>query len=130
MTKSERVRLYADHLKGIGYVPEVHGDTDIRFKVEGGTYQILLDDEEAYYSLLYPRFWPIRNEADRTKVEAAALEATGDTKVAKVYVTSDNNVTASFEAYYLPPEAFKQWFERSLKILKYAVKQFKQKMAQ
>ena len=130
MTKSERVALYTSHLKAVGYVPEAYGDTDIRFKVEGGTYQILLDDEEAYFSLLYPRFWPIKNEKDRPKVEAAALEATAGTKVAKVYVTSDNNVTASFEAYYLPPEAFKQWFERSLKILKYAVKQFKQKMAE
>jgi hypothetical protein len=122
--------MYLDHLRSAGFVPELAGETDIRFKVEGGLYQLLIDaNEPIFFRLVFPRFRKIGNAGDRARVEAAANHATAGSKVAKVYVTSDDNVSAAVELFCSPPEAFKPVFDRSLAVLQYAVKLCKQHLA-
>lgn len=44
MGKAETVKIYSDFLREEGYVPQIDKDGDIVFKVEGGTYLIILDE--------------------------------------------------------------------------------------
>ena len=127
MNKDERVAQNARILRFLDYAPEVTAAGEIRFKIEGVTCFVLLDDEVAYWSLLYHRFWPIR-DGQRAKVEEAALHATEATKVAKVYLAGDDNVTASVELLLPAPEA--PPVRRAVATLLYAVSLFKEKMAQ
>ena len=123
MSKEARSKMYRDHLVTLGYVPEIVDGGHVRFKVEGSTYFINASDDQDYFRITYR--WTIRidSEADRAKALAAALEATGGTKVAKVYLI-ENDAVGSLEMFCSPPEAFKPSFPRSLKVLKYAVDQF------
>ena len=125
MTKAERAKMYADHLTEIGYVPTVY-EGEVRFKVEGGTYQILLGDDETFFQLIYPNFWPFKPEKVYL-VDAAALKATGAIKVVKVSPTGDHNVSARFENF-CEPAAFKAWLPRAFDTLRLAVERFRTEM--
>lgn len=128
MDKSQRAEMYLDYLRKEGYVPDVDKDGDIVFRLEGKTYCIIIDEnDEMFFRLIFPNFWPIESAQERAKVEQAALYATADTKVAKVFPVKDD-VFGSLEIFCMPPENFKLIFKRSLSALQTAVGKFANKM--
>lgn len=128
MDKKQKAQMYMDHLRGEGYVPELDSDGDVVFKLEGRTYIILIDEgDEEFFRIIYPNFWSIESADERIKVEKAALAATSDTKVAKIFPIRDD-VWGSVEIFILPPENFKLIFARAMRALRAAVDTFVQKM--
>lgn len=124
----KKLDMYQSYLRSEGYVPEVDKDGDLVFKMEGGTYVLFThEDDREYYSILFPGFWPIESEKERSRAYIAASHATAQTKVGKVYVIGDN-VSASVEMIFGDPEQFKPIFRRSLAMLKAAVATFAEKM--
>ena len=128
MSKADRIALFSRILTEAGYVPEALEDR-VRFKHEGGTYQVLVYDDQSYLSVVYPRFWPFKTEAERSRVEKAACAATVQTKAAKVLIADDNNVSAAVELFCSPPRNFEAVLELALMSLKYAVKTFRAEVA-
>jgi hypothetical protein len=128
MTKQERAELYRQYLVDEGYSPKVDDDGDVFFKFEGRCFVILVaEKDEEFFSLAYPNFWSIESDPERAKVVDAALYATKETKVAKVFPVRDNT-WATIEMFCCPPEAFKTVFRRSLSALRAAVENFRKKM--
>jgi hypothetical protein len=126
--KKKKLDLYSNYLRSEGYVPEVDKDGDLVFKVEGGTYVLFThEDDPEYFFILFPSFWPIESEKERSEAYVAANLATAKTKVAKVYVLGDN-VSASVELLFGDPEQFKPIFRRALSMLRGAVGMFAEKM--
>ncbi|HOU24784.1 MAG TPA: hypothetical protein PLN42_11125 [Anaerolineae bacterium] len=124
MNKAERAQMYVSYLREEGYAPEVDKDGDVMFKFEGGIYYVLIDEEdEVYFRIVYPGFWPIRSEAERDRVIKAAMAATASTKVAKVFPVGDD-VWADSELLCEPPEAFKQVMWRCIRSIRAAVAKF------
>ncbi len=120
--------MYHAFLLEEGYSPKIDEDGDVVFKFEGGNYVILIDeDDEDYFVLLYPSFWSIESEEERAKVILAALQATTKTKVAKV-LPGDDNTTAAIEMFCSPPEAIRPVFQRALRALSVAVRNFREAM--
>jgi hypothetical protein len=120
--------LYTDFLRSEGYVPEIDKDGDIAFKLEGGSYIIFAnEDDPEYYSILFPNFWPIENEAERARAYVAASQASAGTKCAKVFVLKDN-VSAAVELLFGEPEQFKEVFRRSIATVRTAAKTFAERM--
>ncbi len=129
MDKKQRAKMYHDFLEEEGYSPTIDSDGDVIFKSEGRTYAILIDErDEDFFRIVFPNFWPIENSQERQKVEQAALQATAETKVAKVFPVREN-VWASIEMFCSPPEVFKAVFARSMSALRAAVGTFAEKMA-
>jgi len=128
VSKADNLQMYTDFLRAEGYVPQIDQDGDIVFKVEGGMYLILLDEkDDQFFRLIYPNFWSIESPNERIKVEKAALVATGNTKVAKVFPVG-NNVWGAIEMFAASPEAIKPVFARALSALRTAVNSFKEEM--
>jgi hypothetical protein len=128
MTKQERVAMYQAFLTEEGYAPKLDSDGDVTFKFEGGFYIIIVDEKDPeYFRLAFPGFWSIDNDAERAKASMAALWATGQTKVAKVFLAKENTY-ATIEMFCSPPDVFKAVFRRSLSALKAAVETFRAKM--
>jgi len=128
LKKEELAALYRDFLDGEGYRPQIDGDGDVAFKHEGGNYVIIIDDDDdEFFRLVYPGFWEIENEPERAKVAQAALHATAQTKVAKVFPVRDNT-WASIEMFCSPPETVKTVFRRCLSALRAGVEKFKTAM--
>jgi hypothetical protein len=127
-TKSTLQKMYMSYLVDEGYKPEIDPDGDIRFKSEGRTCYITIDEKDTlYFRLLMPRIWTIDNEVERRKVLVAADQATFSCKVAKVYTLKDS-VSVSVELFVAKPEDFKGIFKRSLAALGYGYSQFVAKM--
>lgn len=129
MTKTERISILQDFLVEEGYRPVVDDDGDLRFKFEGSTYFVILDDDPTYFRLAFANFWSIDSEVERTAVMKAAIHATRMTKVAKVFPT-DNNVWATIELFASPPAAVHPVFARSIAALQAAVHQFQMSMSE
>jgi len=130
MNKAERAQMYVSYLREEGYAPEVDKDGDVMFKFEGGTYFVLVDEEdEMFFQIMFPSFWPIESEEEGARVEKAAQLATRITKVAKVYRQRDN-VNASVELLCVPPEAFKAVFRRALGSIQAGVSNFRAAMSE
>jgi len=128
MSKKDRVKMYRDYLQGEGFSPKLDKDGDIVFKMEGRIYIIIVDErDEEFFRIIFPNFWSIENDGERAKVERAALQATAETKVAKVFPVRDN-VWASIELFLSPPEGFKPIFQRSMSALRSGVGTFVSKM--
>jgi hypothetical protein len=126
--KGRKVDLYIGYLRSEGYLPEVDGDGDVVFKMEGGSYVLFAhEDDREYFSILFPNFWPIESEQERSSAYVAACHATATTKVAKVYVVRDN-VSASVELIFGDPEQFKPVFRRAMAMLRGSVGVFAEKM--
>ena len=130
MSKADRVRVFCDFLKDEGYRPEVDEDGDIVFKSEGNTYLIILEEnDEEYFRLVFPTFWSIESSEERKKVERAALKATADTKVAKVFPVRDDT-WAAVELFASSLDDIKSVFSRSMSALQVAVGAFVEEMTE
>lgn len=128
MTKQERTDMYVQYLTEEGYAPKVDNDGDVFFKFEGRGYVILIGEkDEEFFSLAFPNFWSLESDAERAKAVDAALHATKQTKVAKVFPVKDDT-WATVELFCCPPDAFKSVFRRSLSALRAAVENFRTKM--
>ncbi len=128
MTKQERAEMYRKYLTEEGYAPKIDDDGDVTFKYEGRYYFIAVDqNDEEFFQLVFPNFWPIESDAERDKVAKVALQATAKTKVAKVFPVHDNT-WALIEMFCSPPEVFKAVFRRSLSALQASVEHFRQGM--
>jgi hypothetical protein len=128
----ERIQRYRDFLTSEGYQPEVDTDGDLHFKHEGGNYWITVEEDDPYFvRVLFPNFWSIDSDEERTRALMAADHANHQCKVAKVSSTSaHDNMMASFEAFFDKdhPEDFRPVFRRALSSLQYAVNTFREHM--
>jgi len=128
MSKADHISMLGDYLRGEGYVPQIDEDGDLKFKYEGRSFWILLSEkDETFFQLVFPNFWEIESPEERIRVERAALLASADTKVAKVYPVKEN-VWASIEMFVSPMDAVRPVFNRSLRALQAAVEAFKVEM--
>ncbi len=128
MSKTGRVQRFQEFLREEGYPSTVDAEGDIVFKCEGHTYLILLEEnDEQFFRIVFPNFWRIESQEERQQVERAALHATAETKVAKVYPLGDNT-WATIELFCPTPEEAKAVFERCLSALRAAVALFVEKM--
>ncbi|MFG1691480.1 hypothetical protein ACGF5M_04940 [Gemmatimonadota bacterium] len=120
--------LYNDFLQSEGYTTEVDDDGDITFKLEGGNYFLFAQEaDREYFTVVFPNFWPIESEDERTATYIACCHATADTKGAKVYPLGDN-ICASIELFFGEPEDFKPVFKRAMSTVQSAVAKFAEKM--
>ena len=130
MTKAARADLYLNYLAEEGYRPEIDPDGDVAFRCEGWAYVILIDEtDENYFALLCPNFWEVENEGELDNALVAANYATRTTKVAKIFLRSDNkNTSASLEMFFDQPEDFRAVFSRALSALRTGVRTFADRM--
>ncbi|MGE0192563.1 MAG: hypothetical protein AB7T63_11045 [Planctomycetota bacterium] len=128
MTKEEQADLYFLHLVEEGYAPQIDKDGDVVFKYEGGTWFLQIDERDPeFFRLVFPNFWSIESDDERERVERAALKATADTKVAKVFPVREDT-WASVEMFVSPPEGFRPVFRRCLAAVGAAVAAFRREM--
>ena len=125
MTTEERLKFYGDHVRKAGFIPQI-ANGQVHFKVEGQLFQIIVDDEEQYFSMVHNRFSVFRDD-QTARAEEAALETVARTKVAKVWV-SGNHASASVELFLQPGE-LPALFERLVGVLQYAVDVFGQQLS-
>ena len=128
VSKEQLQRLYSEYLTEEGYKPEVDADGDVRFKREGRLYFIAVSEQDpGFFRLVLPNVWPIENEAERSKVLAAADYSNAKTKVCKVFIVK-KHVWLSVELFFASPRDFKGVFSRAMAAIDTGVVKFAEKM--
>jgi hypothetical protein len=118
---------YLAYLREEGYSPSVDGDGDILFKIQGKSYYIMIDAKDAKYLWLsYPNFWNANTAQRRRQATMAASYASARTKVARVYLDSNNYVSASSEVFLNDPDDFRDFFPRMINTITTAVDYFEE----
>ena len=115
MTDSSGVaEFYRDFLNEEGYRAHIDEDGDVAFKYEGGNYFIsIYKDDEGYFQLVFPSFWPIESAEEFERAKMACIETTRRMKAAKVFLVRDNtDVTATVEAFVDSREDVRKTFSR------------------
>jgi hypothetical protein len=127
-TPGPKAQMYLEHLKSLGYYPEIDPDGDVRFKHEGRTYYVFGEEgDQHYFRLVYPNFWSIDSDEERVKVLAMMSDINSDFKVVKLY-PSRNDSSASVEMFLDPIDHFKVIFPRSMGLLAECVTRFVRRM--
>lgn len=128
MTKQEKLEAFQEFLLGEGYLPQIDEHGHIVFKMEGKTYLVLFDDkDDKFFRIVFPGFWSIENDLERARVYSAALNATAETKVAKVFPVRDNT-WATIELFVTNVDEAQAVFNRSISALQAAVHTFVEEM--
>lgn len=123
-----RQQAYIKFLEANGYRPELDKDGDVAFKHEGGNYIIQIDENDnLYFRLIYPNFWEIENEQERSDVLIASTVANSDIKCAKIFMLRDN-VWAVVEIFLAHPDDYEKLLSRSISSIQSAVGGFRTKM--
>lgn len=128
MEKKFRTKMYESFLVEQGYRPQIDEDGDVRFKSEGLTYYITVDEKDPeFFRIIFPNFWEIEDETEFMRVLIAINHSNSVCKVTKLFSINDN-VWASIEAFTASPEDFKDTFSRSISALRNGVHLYSEKM--
>jgi hypothetical protein len=129
-TRASLQTMYMDYLRGEGYVPSIDDDGDVRFRYEGGTYYIIvMEDDLKYLRILYPNFWEIESEEELLRAYSTASYVNRTTKIAKVFLNrSEDDVSIVGETLLDTPEDFKNFFKRILNAVGTAKADFREEM--
>lgn len=126
--KEKRQEKYMKFLASKGYTPELDPDGDVLFKYEGGNYIIQIDESDnLYLRLLYPNFWEIESEEERSDVLLASTVSNMRVKCAKVFMVQ-NNVWSVVEIFLLKPEDYEKLLPRSISAIQSSVEVFRMNM--
>ena len=117
--KSRLQDTYMEHLRDEGYVPVIDDDGDVRFKVSGDTYFIIIDENDVSFFQIYMGF--SLGSINAEDAFTAANISNRRSKVAKVSISPDGNIASiTIEMILNDPEGFKFIFARALSLIRNA----------
>ena len=118
-----------DYLYVEGYRPSINNDGEVMFHFEGKIcyIQTAAADSE-YVRLVIVNFRSISSEEDRLRVTAAAQEATGGTKVIKIF-TVDGDTWCTAELLLPEPEQLTEIISRTLSAIRAALRTFEKSLS-
>ena len=123
-TREELQRLYIAALEKEGYRAECDDDGDVRFRHEGHSFFLeVREDDPMFFRVVLPNFWDVDSPEERARVIDASNLATGETKVAKVFLVRDNT-WAACELFIPAQEDFVPILQRCLLAIRSAVNIF------
>lgn len=109
--------LVLSTLEKMGYNVKLDSDGDINVVYQMKSIAVMVDEEEAFVSVLLPQFRMI-DEDETSAIVAACNKITRETKLVKVYVdNSFKSVSASCEFYFANKSSLKQNLKHSLMVL-------------
>jgi hypothetical protein len=130
VTKETLQNRYMEYLRGEGYAPSIDNDGDVRFRYEGGTYYIIiLEDDAEFIRVLYPNFWEIESNDELARAYKSASYVNRTTKIAKVFVNrNEDDVSIVGESLLAGQDDYKSWFRRILSAIGTARRDFREDM--
>jgi hypothetical protein len=121
--RADLQKIYMDYLRQEGYTPAVDEDGDIRFKVAGDTYYIIIDENDLQFFQIYMGF----NLGAISQQEAlnAVNNSNRRSKVVKIALSSDGKIVSiTAELLLNNPRDFMPVFSRAISLIKNAENNF------
>jgi len=123
-----KASFYMEFLEEKELNPRLDSDGDVIFECSGMSYVLMAEESDPrFVRILMPAFWKIESDVERSRALEAINELTLKFKVTKLGIVRDR-VVAMAELWMDPCKDLAKDFERILKCLSVAVKQFYKKM--
>lgn len=130
-TKAQLQETYSGFLSTEGFRPEVTQSGNVRFRREGRTYVIYVDENDpTYFRLVLVFSEEDKSAAMRLRRLEGINIASSDTKVIKAYLDSDGDPTFAAEMFVVVPGDFKTTLSRLLRATDNAYDKYRKKVAE
>jgi hypothetical protein len=117
-SKQQLQDLYSSFVTAEGFRPEITPAGNVKFKREGRTHVIYVDEKDpTYFRLVIAFAEDDKSQATRNRRLEAASFASGEVKVGKAYLDSEGDPVFSVEIFTIVPGDAKGIFNRLLKVL-------------
>jgi hypothetical protein len=130
-TKEQLQETYTTYLTSEGFRPELTQSGNVRFRREGRSYVIYVDEKDPTYFRLVLAF---SAEDKSAQARARRLEgcntASAEVKVIKAFLDSDGDPTFSAEMFLVVPGDFKTTLSRLLRATDNAYSKYLKKVAE
>ncbi len=130
-TKEQLQETYSSYLASEGFGPSLTAGGNVRFKREGRTLAIMVDERDpTYFRLVLSFSSEDKSPAARLRRLEATNVASADTKVVKAYIDSDGDPIFSAEMFLVVPGDFKTTLARTLRAIDSAYEKYNKKLAE
>ena len=115
-TRSQLQDMYVSYLRAEGYSPSVDSDGDVNFTAQGLKFYIdvMEKDLQSFHVVLTDR---LGLGSDRLKALEAASQETRTTRVARIYLTSSNNIAVDAYIFIAKPDDFRLVLKRMVDVI-------------
>ncbi len=128
-TKQQLQETYTGYLAQEGFRPELTSGGNVRFRREGRTYAIFIDERDPTFFRLQLSFSAEdKSPAMRLKRLEGVNAASGDAKVIKAYLDGDGDPTFAAELFVVVPGDFKTHLARLFRALDNAYEKYTAKV--
>jgi len=122
-TRADLQKIYMDYLRQEGYMPSVDVDGDIKFKVAGDSYFIIIDENDLQFFQVYRGF--SLGAISQEKALNAANYSNRHSKVVKISLSSDGKIVSiTAELLLNTPKDFIPVFSRVISLIQIAENNF------
>ena len=130
-TRQQLQDTYSSQISSESLKPEVTTSGNVRFRRDGRTYVIHVDDRDALYFRLTMAFVADDKSHDmRQRRLEGCNTATAEVKVIKCFLDEDGDPNFAAEMFLIVPGDFKASFTRTLRALDSAYDRYTRKMAE
>ena len=128
-TAAQLQETYSAYLATEGFRPEVTSGGNVRFRREGRTYAIMVEEKDpTFFRLVLSFSSEDKTAAMRARRLEACNVASADTKVVKAYLDNDGDPTFSAEMFLVVPGDFKTMLSRVLRAIDSSYEKYTKKM--
>ena len=130
-TKAQLQETYSAYLGTEGFRPEITQAGNVRFRREGRSYVIYVDENDATYFRLVLAF-SAEDKSPQARVRRleGCNTASAEVKVVKAFLDSDGDPTFSSEMFLIVPGDFKTTLSRLLRAMDNAHDKYTKKVAE
>jgi hypothetical protein len=129
-TKTQLQDMYVSWLRGEGYNPTVDSDGDVNFTVQGQRFYInVMENDLQSFQVVLTDFIDVTPASNRLRALEAASAETRTTRVARVYMTSNNKITIDTFILLAKPDDFKLYLKRLVDLILLARRDYLARMS-
>jgi len=130
-TKAQLQETYSAYLGSEGFRPEITQSGNVRFRREGRSYVIFVDENDpTYFRLVLAFSAEDKSPQARLRRLEGCNTASAEVKVVKAFLDSDGDPTFSSELFLVVPGDFKTLLSRLLRATDNAYEKYLKKVAE
>lgn len=130
-TKAQLQETYSAHLSSEGFRPELTQSGNVRFRREGRSYVIFVEENDpTYFRMVLAFSAEDKSPQARIRRLEGINTASAEVKVVKAFLDSDGDPTFSSEMFLVVPGDFKTTLSRLLRATDNAYEKYLKKVAE
>ena len=130
-TKAQLQETYSAHLSSEGFRPEITQSGNVRFRREGRSYVIFVEENDpTYFRLVLAFSAEDKSPQARIRRLEGCNTASAEVKVVKAFLDNDGDPTFSSEMFLIVPGDFKTTLSRLLRATDNAYETYLKKVAE